>query len=157
MSLVTALEIDGEAPLSRVNRESLRYWTERCGSKSLASRADLDPAHIVPILPYVMLIDVPEDPADFRFRLVGTKMVELMRADYTGRWMSDIPHLCKPSRTWTSFRRAVKARRPLTNEASFLRSRKKTIGGEEILLPLSDDGIRVNMLFVTANFIGDED
>ncbi len=157
MSLVTALEFGAEEPLSRVNRESLRYWTERCGAKPLASRTDLDPAHIVPILPYVILIDVPEDPVDFRFRLVGTKMVELMGADYTGQWMSDIPHLCKPSRTWNSFQRAVKARRPLSNDASFLRSREKNLGSEEILMPLSGDGVRVDMLFVTANFIGADD
>ncbi len=118
----------------------------------MPSRADIDPADIVPILPFVFLLDVAHEPLDFRYRLIGTKMAQYMRADHTGRWMSEIRHQKPPSRIWSSCEEVVITKRPLSSDIPYVGINSEFLSTEDIMMPLSDDDAEVNMIFVTADF-----
>ena len=56
----------------------------------MAARRDMDPLDITPkLLPWIMILDVEEAPRRFRYRLVGTRVVELLDRDLTGRYLDD--------------------------------------------------------------------
>ena len=155
-SLPVSTSITGrEAPrlISHINRASLSYWEEKRGYRAMPSRRDLEPSEMTAFLPYVFLLDVQHDPLDFRFRLIGTIMDAHMTASYTGRWMSSIPHQAPPSTIWTSCERVVRSQTPLTSETPYVGKYREFKRTEDIIMPLSDDGRFVNMLFVTADFI----
>lgn len=137
---------------SKINRQALDYWIRIRGERTMPSRADLDPIDIRRILPNVVLIDVANDPLDFRYRLIGTKIASQLNNDHTGKWMSEIPHQKPPSKIWSSCETVVNERIPMTTEVPYEGRNKDFAVSEDIVMPLSGDGVTVNMLFVVVDF-----
>ncbi|WP_422366472.1 PAS domain-containing protein [Pelagibius sp.] len=52
-----------------------RYWEARRGGNRFPARADIDPVDIPALLEHLLLVEVLEDPLDFRYRLVGGHIV----------------------------------------------------------------------------------
>lgn len=72
-------------------RELGDYWLARRGGRRMPSRADIDPVDIKPILPLLFLADVlPGSPLNFRYRLVGTLVTEVLGVNATGRTPEDV-------------------------------------------------------------------
>lgn len=51
------------------------YWQSRRGAQAFPARADIDPVDIPALLEHLLLVDVLQDPLDFRYRLVGGHIV----------------------------------------------------------------------------------
>lgn len=66
------------------------YLKRKCGERPMASRADIDPTEIREFLPYVVLVDIHDDPLRVYYRLVGTRIAEFY-GEFTGTWMHDRP------------------------------------------------------------------
>ena len=135
------------------NQAAFAYWDEIRAGRAMPSRADLDPADIRTILPCVFLLDVAQDPLDFRYRLIGTKMASHLNRNLTGSWMSDLPHQRPPSRIWSACARVVETRVPISSDTPYVGKHHAYKETEDLILPLSADGETVNMLFVTADFL----
>ncbi len=138
---------------SPINQRGFDYWNQKRGSKAMPARDDIDPSEILKILPHVFLLDVRPEPLDFRYRLIGTKMDEHMMGSYTGLWMSEIPHQKAPSRIWASCRQVVEQKQPLSSDTPYVGKHKEFLTTEDLIMPLSDDGEQVSMLFVTVGFV----
>ncbi len=61
------------------------YWNSKCAAGSLPSRRDIDPSEIRRLLAHIALVDVAMDGGGFRYRLVGTRVVQQLAYDPTGR------------------------------------------------------------------------
>jgi len=138
---------------SPVNQFGYDYWKRKSGDRPMPSRGDIDPAEIAKILPHVFLLDVRHQPLDFRYHLVGTKMDEHMLGRYTGLWMSQIEHQRAPSRIWSNCRRVAQEGLPLSGDTPYIGKNKAFLTTEDLIMPLSDDGGSVDMLFVTVGFV----
>jgi hypothetical protein len=66
------------------------YWQHQCESGKLPRRADIAPDHIRDLLPNIMIVDVEHNPMRFRYRLVGTRVVEYNGVEFTGRYLGEI-------------------------------------------------------------------
>ncbi|MCE9648554.1 MAG: PAS domain-containing protein [Parvibaculum sp.] len=64
------------------------YIDAKRAGRPLASRHDINPAEILPFLPHLVVLDVVDAGEDFRVRLFGTALVELMREERTGQLVS---------------------------------------------------------------------
>lgn len=137
---------------STVNQAAFEYWQRIRGSRPMPSRSDFNPADVVSLLPHLLLVDVQWDPLDFRYRLIGTFIVE-MSADNTGRWISQIPHQAQPSRTWSACELVATTGRPICADIPYVGKLKDIRRLEDVMMPFSDDGARVNMLFISADFL----
>jgi hypothetical protein len=73
-----------------VLRGLLDYYRRISPVNALPGRQHLDPLAIPNILPHLVLLDVHRGPLRYRYRLVGTKEVELYGLDPTGRWYDDV-------------------------------------------------------------------
>jgi hypothetical protein len=60
-----------------------RSWLGKCGARRMPSRADVDPAEIKELLPYVILYDADPERR-FRIRLVGEAIVTFVGRNFTG-------------------------------------------------------------------------
>jgi hypothetical protein len=56
--------------------------------RPFADRADINPADILPFLPHIIILDVIDGGEDFRVRVFGTALVELMHEERTGQLVS---------------------------------------------------------------------
>ena len=129
------------------------YWRDQAAGTPFPSRADIDPSDIPLLLPDVFLADVlrePDAPVDFRYRLIGTGIVEI-EGEWTGARLSRV--LADRERfdlLWQQYDAAA------AGVASFRREKvlwqeEKHLVYEVLLLPLSSDGKTVDMLLGMAS------
>lgn len=149
--------IEQPAPVSallstpRLDR-ALRYWEGKRGARLMPSRRDLDPLDIIDLLPFVVLIDVLDDPRDYRYRLVGTEVTAISHRDRTGSRYSEVEGKGPESVLWTSNETVVATRAPLSWVPPYIGPETRIRNCGNILLPLSADGETVNMIFKVVDF-----
>ncbi len=57
-------------------REFYAFWRTRCRDGRLPAKADLDPVDMRAFLANILLLEVLHDPLDFRYRIIGERIVE---------------------------------------------------------------------------------
>ena len=124
----------------------LNLWSEKCVGDNLPSRSDFHPTEMRHQLPYIMLVDLPEDPAQASVRLVGTGIVEATGREMTGGRLSEVRGAA------TLLERVkwiVENKRPyLTRNVPLFWVHRDYISYDGLGLPLAADGVTVNMLIV---------
>jgi hypothetical protein len=152
------IEIDpaGEAP--RLIDNVRAYWAGKCIGGRLPAREQIKPYELKNWLPHILLVDAEEGYSDFRYRLVGSAIAQDFRVPPTGRLMSDVlaPFGADSvQETLQIYRRVAQGAAPLRIKGSgdWFSQGAKTF--EAILTPLSDDGVRVNMIFGAFVFAWD--
>jgi hypothetical protein len=165
MLLVTKLGLPPEAiqTIPHRIREGFCYWQGLRRGRLMPARCDIDPLDIRTLLPGVVLLDVNHQPSgcrntdmmtglDFRFRLVGTEVAARSAHDYTGRRLADIPHMAPDTPFWQHREQVVRSRRPLYNIPSYVGPARQIRSCHNLLMPLSEDGNLVNMIFCLVTF-----
>jgi hypothetical protein len=129
-------------------RRGLAYWEQLRGNRPMPARADIGPADLPRPLTSVMLVDVLQDPLDFRFRLVGSDIEAISFRNYRGVRFSEIFHMGPKSRLFGEYRHVVQTRRPHWSEVDYVGFDPGISRIRHILLPLSDDGDKVDTVLV---------
>jgi hypothetical protein len=147
------VRIQPALPGSAALQEFLAYWaSKRPGA--LPQRSDFDPIMERPrMAPSMFLVDVLDDGAVFRFRLVGTRITRFIGSDLTGIYTHYDPYALTTSPTARSFELAVRHRKPVFVRADCWWSGDAHGRTETIVAPLVDADGRVSMLFGYNVFI----
>jgi hypothetical protein len=67
------------------------YWrARRSAEHPVPLRAAVDPTELRELLPNIVVIEVEQAPQRFRYRLVGTRVVEFNKLDFTGLYLGTI-------------------------------------------------------------------
>jgi len=118
------------------------YWLAKAKGK-VPARSDIDPVDVRELLPNLMMIDVLGDPPRFRYRLVGTRVVQYTGFDFTGRCIDEMVFQGRDFME-QCYRRMLADKRPVFGHYAWL-VRSRHFGQCEFgLFPLSDDGVTVN-------------
>ena len=141
-----------ETARSSLIREIYDYWTDKRGGRSMPARTDLDPLDIPKLLPNIILIDVEPPDDRLRVRLMGTWIVHMFDSDYTGQFVDELDLGEAADEIVQEYSAAVVAAEPICSD-----HRLRTLSGqfydiERVILPLSNDGIRVTMLLIALDF-----
>jgi hypothetical protein len=121
------------------------YWDRKRGARFAPRRADVHPADLIEALPRVMLADVLSDPLDFRYRLSGTAINEILSGEQTGKSPRDFSPPAFGAMIFEHYREACLRRRPLFHIV-ILETRERARTYARMLLPFSEDGNAVTML-----------
>jgi len=144
--------LEAEAPISAMGREFLAYWHGKCPDGGFPTRADIAPAEILKLLPYIFMLDVLEAGAglDFRFRLVGTAIMQ-MEGEHTGKLLSEMfPDRAAYAVLWRQYQDAAAGRVWVRHETLRWQGREH-VDYEVVLAPLQDAGGQVTMLIGIAH------
>lgn len=133
----------------------LEYWLARRGSRRMPARADLDPIDLAKLLPNLMLIDVVGPPPRFRYRLVGTRVVQASgNEDRTGHFFEEYEFYRRHPETFEQYRQVMTERIPLFAPEPFQnREHGTSYEVERLLLPLGSSDNEVDMLLVHFRFV----
>lgn len=112
-----------------------------------------DPLHIPRLLASIILLEVRHEPLDFRYRVIGQDVRNNLFDNYTGQWISQIPHQAAPGLLIDSLRSCVAERRPLLPEIPYVGPKRRFREMSVILLPLADADGRVSRLLVFFDFV----
>ena len=145
--MTTVLAPDADDAL----RQTLDYWQRLKGDRSMPARRDVNPADIPRLLPKLMLADVQGCPSDIRFRLVGTEVVGRFGCELTGRRLKEMDCGEGTDQIADSYRQTVKQSEPQYTQCDFWIDPQRHIRMQQLLLPLSDDGERVNMILAVIH------
>lgn len=108
----------------------------------------LDPTEMPPsALPYVLLLDLEQDPIDLRIRLAGTRVCELHGRELRGRSAAEF---FEPADAKTVLKAALacsKSRQPSLAHRRYVSLNDRMWGYTRLLMPLSSDGVTVNRFF----------
>ena len=142
----------GPAPIAGAGdfeTETLRriwlFLEQKRGDRTMLSRADIDPADLLQVLPRVGLTELHQSPPRYRMRLAGTHWTNVLGFDPTGMWLDQWP--LDPHRQLFEALLDVTV---ATKRAHYARRQALIEGGmmlfEAMVLPLSPDGETINML-----------
>jgi hypothetical protein len=146
---VTESEVDRRIAACHDSVRSLHaYWKNKCEGRSMPSRGDIDPADFRRHLPSVTLVDVVPDARRFVYRLVGTQEVAGRGSDPTGRSVGDAFYAESAEAALASYEYVVRTRRPFCFRDSYVTPDGWNEQEDTIYLPLSADGVNVNMVLV---------
>ncbi|MEQ9609641.1 MAG: PAS domain-containing protein [Kiloniellaceae bacterium] len=126
------------------------YWQQLARGRLVPSRADIDPACIVAVLPHIGLFDVESNPRRYRIRLMGTRIVSWYGCDLTGRYLDEIDFGTGDGFTFSLLDQVVDRRVPGYMSGEYTKQDGRTIRYERLYMPLSDDGATVNMVIGAA-------
>lgn len=131
------------------------YWEAKRGDRRFPARADIDPVDMAFALGNVILAEVlPETPPRFRIRLHGTTLTQRVGYDLTGKMLDEMPVPEFRDLSTRSFSKVVRTGEPLHVLADRLVDGRMQ-RYEAILMPLSSDGERIDMLLVGLSYDGD--
>ena len=123
------------------------YWKERRSAEhAVPLRVAVDPTELRELLPNIVVIEVEQAPLRFRYRLVGTRVVEFNKLDFTGLYLGEIGWEEEQQIVDTCVD-VVSSRQPLCGFYSWT-LRNGAIGKCEFgIFPFSQDGETVTQIF----------
>jgi hypothetical protein len=130
------------------------YWVAKCGDRKMPARADLDSIDMAFAMGNIILADVVAGtPPRFYIRLHGTTLSERVGYDLTGKMLDEMPVPEFRDLAHRSFSKVVATGEPVHALADRLVDNRMQ-RYEAIIMPLSADGERVDML-LTGLFYDD--
>ena len=126
--------------------ELWKYWNGKRGGRLMPARADLDPSEIPHILPYIYLLDVLHEPVRFRARLLGTSVRDFIGRDSTGVMLDEKLYGDETEDALAILRLVVDTKAPVGIWGPETLRETEWEEKEAMILPLSNDGQRVDML-----------
>ncbi|MGB5950274.1 MAG: PAS domain-containing protein [Parvibaculum sp.] len=131
------------------------YLEQKRQGRPFTDRGDIRPAEIAPLLPHLVVLDVLDGGNDFRVRIWGTALVELMREERTGQLLSEFGREPRIPTDATELRRRWLTVSKLTlkrREAIFFRS--PTVSPERafmtyhgMFMPLTAGNAEIGQIF----------
>jgi hypothetical protein len=130
------------------------FWSLLRGNRQLPARRDIDPLQIPRgFLPNIMLIDVLHDPRRYRYRLVGTNVVDATGENRTGRFFDEVCFFQTYPVVLRQYETVVKTHEPLYSLEPFTNFNTESAYEVDcLMLPLSDDGRLVDTVVVLFQF-----
>jgi hypothetical protein len=128
------------------------YWIGKCRGERLPARADIDPAEISDLLPFLYLIDVERDASRYRyrFRLIGTDIVSRAGRDATGSYLDELAYssdrVVTGSDVAEEYRAMIESGLPRFDKRYALWPDREHQFYHRLVLPLASDGRTVDML-----------
>ena len=134
------------------------YWHRKRGGRAMPSRSDIQPQELKPHQDWVILLDALPGLNDFRYRLLGTRVIEYFLGDATGSTIRDAYRLANMNKAYTES--VILLHRTVCVSRSIIRLKGPSGEWERhffpefdaLYLPLSDDGIAVNTILTAFTF-----
>ena len=131
--------------LSPVPRQMLAPWEGGAGTGRLPARKDVGVLDIPQLMPHMALVDILSDPLDYRYRLTGTKFVDMIGHDRTGMRAREIFSGPALDETPRMLGMLVQTRAPLAFEGTLYWLGRDYHRFQALCLPLASDGENVDM------------
>jgi hypothetical protein len=130
-----------------------RYWLAHCQGNRLPRRADIDPAEIKSLLPYLMMVDLTDNPLRIRYRLVGTEVARYAGLDFTNAYLDELQfEEYTLQELLGAYRAVIDSGQACMGFAGYENDGKMALQIEFLFCPLSDDGITVNRCMVIEDY-----
>jgi len=127
-------------------RAFAEYWQQKRGDQRFPARVEFDFPDLKPWLGHLILMDVIEAGADFRYRLIGTHITSFLNRDLTGKLVSQSDYSGARDTVMDSFRAPVRRQGPVFRSGRVVWSGDQSWHSyDSVHAPLSEDGETIDM------------
>ena len=152
---MTPNEIPPVDPASPRLRAFQAYWRGLAPDGVVPAYGGFDVVHVPrDLLAFLILLDVLEDGRDFRYRVVGTGVVDAIGRDFTGETVSEYRHRHEPPAVAEGYRQVCATRAPDLYQGTLESVGKGFIRYARLALPLAGDDGRVAYILACFDFQG---
>ncbi|WP_421707992.1 PAS domain-containing protein [Algihabitans sp.] len=149
---------DGSQLAHPVLRKIYAYWSQRSAGRWAPARSEIDPVDLGPLLPYIALVEPLDGGRDYRLRLIGEHILQGYRFAPVPRLLSDIKDQTAQDVMRAQYKRLARERRALRLGPQFSgMPEREHVVTEHIDLPLSTDGLKVDMILAGAVLLPESD
>jgi hypothetical protein len=138
--------------LERIGRAELRqlyaHWDALRGERFAPARRDLDPTRIPRLLPCLVLVE-PLEARRLRYRLAGTDVEHFFGGRMTGRCLDELASGEYLRFIEGLYHTVIERRVPVYAENTYT---ERGLATSRLMLPLSSDGARVDMILAGQVF-----
>jgi hypothetical protein len=128
------------------------YWRS-LARDGVPRRADIDPARIKPLLPYIMIVDLTDEPLRIRYRLAGTEVVRFTGLELTGLYLDEIQMDDMDVNELLQAYRAIRdSRRCGIGIAEFAMNGTRWLTTEYLMCPLRTDTAKIDKCIVVEDY-----
>jgi hypothetical protein len=137
-------------------RELHDYWQSKRRGRDVPDRSDIDPAEIKSLLPNILLSEWSEPPFRVRYRLVGSRAVQLTGFDFTGRYLDELLSTDSENRWQEDYREARDHRVPILGAVEVPTLQGDRFRYEFGIFPLTLGGREVRQFIAIEDYHGRE-
>lgn len=130
----------------------LSLWESKRVGREMPSRGDFTPEGLKAQLGNIVLIDVEYSPTRFRYRLIGTEIVNVLSRDSTGKYLDELYDPEFYEMAVNSYQYILEHHRPIRGYGNMTHANKQHVKFEAVDLPLSSDGKTVDMIMKCSHF-----
>ncbi|MEZ5833751.1 MAG: PAS domain-containing protein [Dongiaceae bacterium] len=128
------------------------YWHSKLRGRAMPARGDIDPIEMRRWLGNLLLVEFPPDPMQFRIRLDGVNLVQFYGKSREGKGVEVLTSEEERRIVLLQYMAVLETKQPAYFESEFVTSEGVSTSQRKLLLPLSDDGDRVNMVLAGIYF-----
>jgi hypothetical protein len=132
--------------------QGLAHWEALRDGADVPQRDRFDPIDIPALLPHIVFLDVIEEGADFRFRVIGDHVRQHFFGNYTGQRMGGLSHVDPDGPLLRSLRTAVKTRKPVRAPIDYVGPLRDIRKQDEVILPLADATGGISHILIYIEF-----
>ncbi|SDD52620.1 PAS domain-containing protein [Kordiimonas lacus] len=124
-------------PRLKSAKEIHDLWLSKLDGRDMPRKSDIRPSEMKSFLTNVYIVDVLDSGKDFRIRLFGTGVSDMLKQDFTGVTLSETP----PELHWRGdvYRLAYERRAPVFYLFELIPFGREHVITENVLLPLANE------------------
>lgn len=150
-NVVRRLEVPAAITERRAVLRVLRHWRAACGSRDFPSRRNIDPTEIASDWKNCFIVDVPGSDGVPSFAYIGEALQIPAWQGRCGARVTDCPPGTVLAVATNYIDKMLENRLPVSHSGSAMHGGHVVLF-RSVLLPLSDDGCRIDGVLGTANF-----
>jgi hypothetical protein len=139
--------------LTDAQEHLLDHWQKMHALHSgIPARSDFRIQDIVAEAPYIVVLDILRDPDDFRYRLIGTAVLEHLRLDYSGQKLSGLDGKGPDSEVWKNLAIARDSGEPHFGKVPYVGKKSSREAAHTLYLPLAKDHTTPDKIILIAHY-----
>lgn len=118
-------------------RSLYELWLSKRGDAEMPKKTQFGPAEMIRYVSWTYMLDILDEGKDFRVRLYGTELADMVGKDYTGVLLSETPDEIN----WKGeiYQLAYRRRSPIFYVFNLAPFGREYIWSENAIFPLADD------------------
>lgn len=139
---------------SELVRMLYAWWEAARGDADLPDRSDLRPDEMRRLLPFMFIADAEHQPFRVRYRLVGTRAVEVTGFDITGYYLDELLS-AEPHQPWMDhYRQAYVSRQPVLGTTTVPTNAGGMLTYEFGIFPLRKGAALIDQFVAVEDYFG---
>lgn len=128
------------------------YYLDLAKGRFPPCRQSFKPADVVPVLPWLVIYDVEDEPRRYKIRLQGTGISEAVGGDGTGRYLDEFPGMTESMQRLDQL--VLLGRPYFVRDLPMPWSVRDYKRHHLLALPFSSDGSTVDTIMLGLSFVG---